>query len=261
MTAVRFIGTVVWRDTRLALSSRVPFMFDVLAVIVSLAIFYFVGRFVGRTGGAGFLAFVTAGVSAMQLQSAVLRAVHGLDREQASGGLEMLLVSPVRPAIVAVAVVAFPILRGGAFALIALVVSRTVFGVELTLGPGAWPGIALGLAGAVLGFVIVTMACFGVLIALRQGPAAASLFGLVLPMMSGIYFPVSLLPAPLDAIASASPLTMAVDLVRDAVLGRGLELGDVAVMLIVLAVGVVLAGLVCEAVVLRAKRLGTLSHS
>lgn len=259
MTSVRFAATIAWRDAQLAMTSRVPFLFDVLAVLAALTIYLFVDRFVGR--GLEFIGFVTAGIAAMQLQAAVLRAVHGLDREQASGGLEMLFTGPVRPAVVAASVVGFSLARGAVFAIAALVVSRLVFGVDLELGPEAWPGILLGLAGAAVAFVVVAMVCFCVLIALRQGPAAASLCGLVLPVLSGVYFPVSLLPEPLETVASASPLTLAIDRVREAVSGGDFSLWRTMVMVAVLAACVGLAGALCDFVVNRAKRLGTLGHN
>jgi ABC-type polysaccharide/polyol phosphate export permease len=259
MTAARFVKTVFWRDAQLAMTSRVPFLFDVLGVLAGLTIYLFVGRFVGR--GLGFLAFVTAGIAAMQLQAAVLRGVHGLDREQASGGLEMLFTGPVRPAVVGVSVVSFSLARGAVFATAALVVSKLVFGVGLELGPAAWPGVLVGLAGAAAAFVVIAMVCFCVLIAFRQGPAAASLCGLVLPVLSGVYFPVSLLPEPLETIASASPLTLAIERVRAAVIGGDFSLWRTLVMFAELAVCLALAGALCNLVVNRAKRLGTLGHN
>jgi ABC-2 type transport system permease protein len=147
------------------------------------------------------------------------------------------------------------------FAIVALVVSRLVFGVGLELGPDAWPGIVLGLAAAAAAFVVIAMVCFCVLIALRQGPAAASLCGLVLPVLSGVYFPVSLLPEPLETVASASPLTLAIDRVRAAVTGGDLSVWRTIVMFAVLAACVVLAGALCDRVVNRARRLGTLGHN
>ena len=264
MTAARFAGTIFWRDARLAMTSRVPFLFDVLGVLAALTIYLFVGRFAGRAvdpTGVGFLSFVAAGVAAMQMQAAVLRAVHGLDREQASGGMEMLLIGPVRAPVVALAVMAFPLARGVAFALLALLISGVVFGAELRFGPGAWPGVVCGLAALAAGFAVVAMLCFSVLVAIRQGPAAASLFGIVIPVLSGVYFPTSLLPQPVEAIASASPLTLAVDTLRAAVIQGEFSAGRVLATVALLALLLALAWAIVDAVVLRAKRRGTLGHS
>jgi ABC-2 type transport system permease protein len=261
MTFRRFVATVFRRDAELALTSKVPFLFDVLAVLASLTIYLFVGRFVGRANGVAFIAFVSAGIAAMQLQAAVIRSVYALDREQASGGLEMLLIGPVRPGAVAFAAAAFSLVRGVAFALAALVVSRVVFGVHLVLGPEAWPGILCGLAGAAGAFAVVAMLCFCVLIALRQGPAAASLFSLVLPVMSGIYYPPSLLPEPFDTLASASPLTLAVESVRDAVTRGDFSGPRALAMFALLGVSLALGAVLCDIVVNRARRLGTLAHN
>lgn len=263
-SAARFVATIFWRDVQLAFTSRVPFLFDLLGVLAALTIYLFVGRFAGRAvdpSGLAFFGFVAAGIAAMQLQAAVLRAVHALDREQAAGGMEMLLIGPVRAPVVTVAVMAFPLARGLVFAGVALVVSRLVFGAEMEFGPGAWPGILCGLAGAAAGFVIVGMACFSVLIAVRQGPAAASLFGLVIPVLSGVYFPASLLPQPLEAIASASPLKLAVDTLRAAVTESAFSAGRVLAMCALLALLLAAGAALVELMVLRAKRLGTLGHS
>lgn len=264
MTAARFVATIFWRDAQLALTSRVPFLFDLLGVFASLTIYLLVGRFAGRgvdPGGLAFFGFVAAGIAAMQLQAGLLRTIHGLDREQASGGMEMLLIGPVRAPVVPLAAVAFPLARGLAFAAVALVLSRFVFGAELTLGPGAWAGILCGLAGVAGGYVVVAMFCFAIAVALRQGPAAASLFGLLIPILSGVFFPARLLPRPLDEVASASPLKLAVDTLRAAVTGGELSGGRVLLTLVLLAGLLALAWVLCDRVVVRARRRGTLGHS
>lgn len=262
MTA-RFVATIFWRDVRLALTSRVPFLFDVLGVLMALSIYLFVGRFATGDDARGleFLGFVVAGIAALQLQSAVLRAVHGLDREQAAGGMEMLLIAPVRAPAVVVAAMAFPLARGAGFALVTLLAGRFVFDARLELGPQAWPGVLCGLAGAAAGLVAVAMACFCVLVALRQGPAAASLFGLLIPVLSGVYFPTRLLPQPLEAIATVSPLKLAIDTLRSAVTEGRFEAGKALAMVALLAVLLALCAVVVSAVVLRAKRRGTLGHN
>jgi ABC-2 type transport system permease protein len=261
LTVLRFVGAVFWRDARLAGTSRVPFLFDVLGVVAALGIYHFVSRFVGHRSGVDLIAFVTAGIAVMQLQAGVVRAIQGLDREQGAGGVEMLLVAPVRATAVCVAIMAFPLARGLLFALATLVAGRAVFGVDLALGPEAWPGIVIGLGGAALGFLAIAMVCFGVLIAWRQGPAAASAFALAIPILSGVYSPVSILPEPLHTIAQLSPLARAVTTLREAVSGGTLDVSMIATMLALLAILLPAGALLCELVVLRARRLGTLGHA
>lgn len=256
-------AALAWRDLQLAFSHRAPFLFDVLGALGALALYFFIGRFVQPTfdsGGLGFFAFATSGIAILRLQAALTKVVLNLERDQASGTLELSLIAPARPGAFAVGVCLYELVRAAVFACLVLLASRFVFGAGLTLGPRAWPGLACGLLGALLFFVLLVALVASVLVALRQGSAFAGLLALALPVLSGAFFPPSLLPQPLELAADVLPLTMAVELIRDAIVEASFAPDAALVMFAILVLALPLALLVFEATVERARLLGTLGH-
>jgi ABC-type polysaccharide/polyol phosphate export permease len=262
-TTVRFVLALAWRDLQLSFTSRVPFLFDLLGTLGALALYYFVGRFVRPSfpeGALGFFAFVSGGIAILRMQAALVKSVQALEREQVSGTLELILISPVPAAAVAVGTCLYELARGGAFAIVVLLASRFMFGAGLTLGPRAWAGIACGMAGAAVFFVALSVLASSVLVAFKQGPAFAGLLTLGIPVLSGAFFPVQVLPQPLHAVADALPLTMAIKLLREGVITATFSPGRAVLMLAILILVFPLVLLVFSASVNRAKRLGTLGH-
>jgi ABC-2 type transport system permease protein len=87
--------------------------------------------------------------------------------------------------------------------------------------------------------------------------------GIIL-LISGVYYPVDVLPAPLQLLGRASPLTYALSGIRESLLhGRGVrdQLATVALLLGMGAVLVPIGLLVFAWAERRAKRLGLLKRS
>jgi ABC-2 type transport system permease protein len=262
-TSARFLVALARRDLRLALTSRTPFLFDILGVAGLLGLYYFVGKFVNPKvdeGGLGFFAFATAGVAVLRLQGALAKAMLALEREQSSGTLELLLLAPVRPVVVGVGTCLYELVRSLWFAALALIASRLVFGVGLTLGPRAWAGIAFGLLGAGLFFVTLHLLACAVLVTIRQGSAFAGLMTLAMPVLAGAFYPTHVLPQPVQAFSDALPLTFAVELVRRAIVDATFSASRALTMLGILAIVLPAAGALFSVAVARARRTGTLGH-
>jgi len=114
--------------------------------------------------------------------------------------------APVRPWHMALGAWLMGVLRGTAVFLLMTGVSRWAFGVSF-LAPGWLPAgsllLGLLLSAAAVGLVVATLLLlFGV----HAEVTAWSGVSLVL-LVCGIYYPVSLLPAPLAAVARGIPVT------------------------------------------------------
>lgn len=257
----RLVMTLAWRDLQLALTSRAPFLFDILGALSALSLYYFVGDFVRpryAEGALGFFAFATAGVCVLRLQSALIQSTIDLEREQSSGTLELIFLSPVRPIVVAIGTCLYQVVRGLGFAIIVLVASRFVFGAGLTLGPRAWPGVMCGLLGAAFFFVVLYLISCAVLMTIRQGTAFVGLLSFAIPVLAGAFFPAQILPQPLEALAEAIPLTSAISLVRDGIVEAEFSPERAVIMFGALAVLLPLSAMAFNASLTHAKRKGTL---
>jgi ABC-2 type transport system permease protein len=116
------------------------------------------------------------------------------------------LVAPIRPWHLVLGSWLMGLVRGTAVFALQAAVSHWAFGVNV-LGHGTGPAVAL-LAGLLLsaagvGLLVSTLL---MLFGLRAEVSAWSGVSLVL-LVCGVYYPVSLLPAPLQAVAAGVPLT------------------------------------------------------
>jgi ABC-2 type transport system permease protein len=135
----------------------------------------------------------------------------------------------------------FGIVRGAIVFAILVVVSRHLFGFNFLAG-GALP-VLIFLTGvfATAAFIGMTV-CISILTFGQKADVAAwSLSGLIL-LVCGIYYPVEILPAPMQAVARAVPLTYFLEYYRsifipgshNVMMGAGLALLYMALGLILL---------------------------
>lgn len=138
----------------------------------------------------------------LTIVSAMMTAIS-ITREKETGTMEMLLVSPLRPAAIVAGKVAPYVVLGFVDVLLVLGAARTVFHMPLR------GSVVLLLAASLL--YIVTALALGIVISTRaqtqRTAMIAALAGLLMPtlMLSGFIFPLDSLPAPLQAISHVVP--------------------------------------------------------
>jgi ABC-2 type transport system permease protein len=162
----------------------------------------------------GLIAFVITIISA-------LMTAISLSREKETGTMEVLLVSPLRPAQIIAGKVAPYLLVGLATVVLVIIEARLIFDVPLR------GNVVLLLLEGVL-FTITSLS-LGILISARtpsqRVAMTAVLAGTMLPtiMLSGFIFPLESLPAPLRVIAAVIPARWFVEIARGIMLkGVGL---------------------------------------
>jgi len=144
----------------------------------------------------GLVAFVLTIVSAMM-------TAISITREKETGTMEMLLVSPIRPAAIVAGKVTPYIVLGFVSVLLVLVAARVVFQVPL-LG-------SLPLLLAESGLYILTSLALGIVISTRAPTQRTAMIfalaGLMMPtlLLSGFIFPLDSLPGWLRAISHVVP--------------------------------------------------------
>ena len=183
--------------------------------------------------------------------------------ERWEGTIEYTFMAPVRRFTHLVGICVFAILYGLARTGAVLLIALALFRLDLR-------GANLGAAAVVL--VVSTFPLIGLgilasvlpLLSPERGEQMTVAVQGVLLLASGVYYPLSVLPAPLRLLARASPLTYTLDGIRGALIG-GRDVAGVAPDLVPLAaMGVLLVplGLVAFGwAERRAKRLGLLKRS
>jgi ABC-2 type transport system permease protein len=95
----------------------------------------------------------------------------------------------------------------------------------------------------------------------RRGAGIVGLATAALTLISGLYFPVALLPNWLETVSAANPLTIAASGLRDALLGNtgwGSIGGDLLILLPLSIVSILVGALAFKLALTRERRLGTL---
>jgi ABC-type multidrug transport system permease subunit len=248
------------RDVRIALSYRIPFFFDVVALLAGAATFYAIGVSIGREDS--FFAFVVAGLMVLRVHGSLSRVTQSVEAELESGTFELLVSSPLRPVAAIVSAMAFEVVRGTVLAALLVPVAQLAFGADFVLGtPAAYVALLVGLVGAALLFTAVAAFVVAAVLLIRQGIALANAIALTLPILAGAYFPVDALPQPLELIADVLPFRLAVEVIRTGLIEGRLEGGSALALLAGAGVLLAAAAVVLPYAVERSRRRGSLAHN
>ncbi len=261
------VAAFLRRDWKIARSYRFQFVLDLCVVPLSLALFYFLSRLVdpGRLPddvdlSQGYFSYAAVGLVVLRmLQTALTSLATKLATEQTTGTFETLLASPVSSPMVVLGSTAFELLRALVAGTTTLAVAG-LFGLRIDLGVGSIVGLVVGLPALVVTFAAVGVVLGAFAVVVKQITALLGLATATLGLMAGAYFPIELLPGPLQALANVLPFTWGVDVLRAALLR-----GELAADRLALLVGFAVASLplalwLFGLAVNHARRRGTLSQ-
>ena len=253
------------RDFLNAWSYRMAFVGDAINMAFQALLFYYLGRIVDPSllpsyngGQITYFEFVIVGIAVtMVVGVGLFKAAGALRNEQLMGTLEVLLMTPTATATIQFGSVVYdllyvPLRTGLFFVAVALAAevhinSSGILPATVTLLsfiPFVW-GLGILYAAATVTFKV----------------GGAGFVVSILTMTSGAYFPLEVLPGWLEALAGLNPMTLAIEAMRDTLLGSGgwSQVGEALVVLlpascITLALGI----LAFRAAVRRERRRGTL---
>lgn len=257
------------RDALVAWSYRTAFLTDWGNLVFQAALFYLIGRMVNPAtlpvyGGtrASYMEFVAVGIAVSAFMTlALVRVSANLRQEQLMGTLEAVLLTPTSPSTIQFGSVAYDLvyipIRTGLFLLFAAI----GFGLRFNAS-GIVPAALLLLAFIpfVWGLGILNAATT---LTVRRGGAVAGYLIIALTIGSGAYFPVTVLPGWLQSLASANPMTTAVNGMREALLGTfsaGALLHALAILALAACVTVALGVAAFRLALAREQRRGTLGQ-
>lgn len=220
---------LIVRDWRLLLSYRFRTAALLLNGLVSTTLFHFISRLVGGEEFAdadAYFAFVVVGLVILQILNATISSAGAsLRGEIATGTFIRLLVSPFGASSGLLAMLVFPVLTALGVGIFILAVGGVLYGMDV-----AWSTVPLAIPAAVLGalaFTPFSIIVLAITIQVKQAAAAATWLVAGLGLVSGLYFPVSLLPAGIRWMSDVQPFTPAADLLRHLLVGSPLS-GSVA---------------------------------
>lgn len=257
------------RDWRIQISYRVAFVLQLLGVLFSLLLFYFLSALIGDAAaphladyGGDYFAFVLIGLALAGYFGVGLRSFASNLREaQTTGTLEAMLLTPTRLSTI---ILSSSLFDYGlvTFQVIAyLVFGAAFFGVRFN---GNWPAALLILALTVVAMTSVGIIAASFIMVLKRGDPVTWLVGNMLQLLGGVYYPIAVLPGWLQVPAKLLPVTYALGAMRKALLTnaplRDLLWPDLAALALACVVLAPISLLAFRAAVRRAKRDGSLAH-
>jgi ABC-2 type transport system permease protein len=264
---IRKVPAFMRRDLLVLLSYRVAFVSDLLAIAVQAAMFGFIAELVDQSRlptyagvQASYFEFVMIGVVITTVSGLLLhRVATAVRQEQMIGTLEALLISPTSPTTVQAGSVAFDLV------FIPVRMAALMLAVAFTLGldfdgSGALPALALLVAFVPFVWGLGLLAAAAI-VTFRRGTGVLGAGMGLLGLVSGAFFPLTLLPIWLQRLAEANPVAIVLEGARHALIGGGdwSEVASDAVVLLPVSALALFAGVwAFRAALDREHRRGTL---
>jgi ABC-2 type transport system permease protein len=223
---------ILKRDALMFVSYRMRFMTQALSLIFSVTLFYYVSRLVTIDTFASpdaYFAFVVVGILIFQVVTSTMAMLPVTVRQElVAGTFERLVLSPFGAVAGVLAMTIFPLLRSLLLGVVMLGFAALAFSLDLEWSTAAL-ALPIGLLGA-LAFMPFAALFTAAVLAFKQAPGAGFVVSAI-SLVSGLYFPVDLLPGWIEWTSEVQPFTPTVDLMRHLLVGTplgGSALVDVA---------------------------------
>lgn len=227
------------RDALIAYSYRASFIAQLLGNLLVLGLFYYVGRAVGdrplpafEAYGGHFVAFLLIGIALTDCVGVSLMSFAAQIREaQTTGTLEATVMSPVRLPLILVYSSLWTYFMCAVRFLLYLIVGSFLYGLDLSRGNLATALLIFALT--VLCFMGVGILWAGIVMLIKRGESLMTVAASLVLLLSGVLYPVALLPEWLQTLGALVPLTHALEGMRLALL-TGATMADLSDTLLVL---------------------------
>lgn len=248
-------------------SYRLAFALGIVNFIVGVVSFFYLSRLIQAGNnqllanyGNNAAAFLVVGTTFNLFVGVSLRAVAGqIQNDQSVGVLEHILMGQVGLTRLAIYSALYDFVFSAALASVSLVLLSVVFHVPLAVNSAALVIFMLN----VLGVGGLGLLSAGVILVTKQGDPVAVMLGLLAGFLSGVYYPLEVLPGWLAAVGYILPTTYGLRALRQALINNASlsDLGgDVGVLLGFVLVSVPLGLWSFHLGFNRARQEGTLSH-
>jgi ABC-2 type transport system permease protein len=222
---IRKLPAFMRRDLLVAWSYRAAFVTDWFAMISQVIVFFFVGQIVQPAaipsfGGtqATYMEFVAVGITVSAFMAVGLgRVFSAIRQEQMQGTLETLLLTPTALTTIQIGSVVYDLAYVPIRTSIFLGLTSLIFGTTYD-----WSGLVpttlvlIAFIPFVWGLGVLSAAWT---LTFKRGTGVVGVLTSALTIGSGAYFPIDVFPEWAQAILRFSPVTIALNAAREALLG------------------------------------------
>jgi ABC-2 type transport system permease protein len=233
MSTPAMFAAFIRRDWANARSYRLAFALSLVGMFFSLALFFYLSRLVDDSVIAskaglerGYFAFAVVGISLLEVLRTGMTSFAGrLRSEQTTGTFEALMATPAPPSLLIIGSAAYDLLRATLMGVLMIGVAIALFGLRIETGADSLLLAIAALAGCVGVFAALGVALAAFTVVFKQTAGLLAIMVSSLAMLGGAYFPIEVMPSPLEEIGRALPFTWGLDVLRSALLAGELELG------------------------------------
>jgi ABC-2 type transport system permease protein len=266
---MRLFSAFFIRDFLNETSYRFSFLLSLGSIIFNVLVFYFLSLFIdqattvnlAQTEG-DYFSFVLIGIAFSGYFITGLTSYSGSLRDaQMTGTLEAMLMTPTSLSAIVTGSAIWSYVFTTLRVLVYLLVGMLIAGLRFT--HANYAAALAGLALAVISFASIGIIAAAIIMVVKRGNPVTAIFASVANLVSGVYYPVEVLPEWLQVIARLMPLTYALRLMRQALLAGASwsELANDFLALIVFCLVLFPLSLILFRVAVQRARLeGTLAH-
>ena len=268
MKALGIMAAFLRRDWVIETSYRATFALEVLSTLFILALFFYLSQVVDEAQfsahqqlSSGYFGFAAVGLALLEIVQVSLASFsRKLRDEQTTGTFEALMATPASPSLIILSSAAYDVLRATLDALVLLLAAILIFGLDIHTDAGSAAVATVTLLGSVGLFTSLGVAVAALTVVIKRTTALLGTVVAGLALLGGVYFPIEVLPAPIEALAKLLPFTWALDVLRAALLGGGVDPAQVAGLFASVGVLLPLSLIGFRAAVSRARRTGSLAQ-
>jgi ABC-2 type transport system permease protein len=217
---LRMLWSLLKRDAAIEASYRLALIGQLGGVLFWVPLLLALARLGGTDPiaiapryGSTYATFALLGVAfGGYLQSGLIIFPQRLRETQLAGTLEATLLSPLSPSLYVIALGLWDHVLTTLRMLIYLLCGTLFFGIDL--GHANLLGALVVLALAIIAFDTLGVAAAGLVLVAQRGVSLAPLLAMVTSLLSGVYFPVEVLPRPLQQVTLLLPGTYALSALR-----------------------------------------------
>ena len=267
MTALRVVAAFLVRDFRINISYRSSFALQTLSTVFQLSLFFFLSRVINHGSfdsqnlSGGYFGYAAVGLLVLTMvQTSMGSFSLKLHDEQTTGTFEALMATPTSPSMIVLASAGYELVRAVISGTILIVVAITVFGLRFELDPGSVGVAAVALVGCLGLFASLGIAVAALTVIVKRTVGLLGLMFAGIALLAGVYFPLSVLPDPIEWVARALPITWGLDVLRASLLGGDVDPAQLAGLFASAALLLPVALYGFTLAVRRARQTGTLAQ-
>lgn len=266
MKNLRIIAAFLRRDWTIMRSYRYMVGFDFVTTFFNLFMFFSLGRLLDRgiskgdpTLAHGYFSFAVVGMVIMSIGlSAMNSFASQMQTEQTTGSLEALLATPANPSLLILSTSTYVFLRSALTSTLQVTVAAIFFDLRFTTGWIAGIVAVAALIANIALFTSIGIVVAGLTVVFKRTSQIVVLASTGLGLISGVYYPISVLPRPVQFVAKILPLTWGIEVLRQALLANSVAVGRFILLIIVALAALPIALRIFGISLQQARRAGSL---